>query len=251
MKSMHVLEAPLLVTDYDELAASCVAWAQGPRCRAVEFVNTQVVTMRRHDPAFRQVMDSYDALVPDGMPLVWCLNRSGARMRDRVYGPTFMRRFLETAPAGSTHYLLGGTQACGHRLRERFAPSNPGLRFVGSFHGRCDVDGTIAGDRGERIEEINRLSPDYLWVGLGTPKQQAWVHRNKQHIRRGVILGVGFAFEVNAGIKPDAPGWMQRASLTWLHRAASEPQRLAPRYLKWNSLFVFYLLSEKIRGRGR
>jgi N-acetylglucosaminyldiphosphoundecaprenol N-acetyl-beta-D-mannosaminyltransferase len=99
------------------------------------------------------------------------------------------------------------------------------------------------------IEEINRLSPDFLWVGFGTPKQQAWVRRYKARIQRGVILTVGFAFDVNAGMKPDQPLWMQRLGLGWLFRLCSEPGRLLGRYLKYNSLFLWYLLWDGIRRR--
>ena len=72
MKRMHVLSAPLLVTNYDELALLCVEWAHAPRCRLLEFANTQIVTMQRHDAGFRDLMSAYDDLLPDGMPLVWC-----------------------------------------------------------------------------------------------------------------------------------------------------------------------------------
>jgi N-acetylglucosaminyldiphosphoundecaprenol N-acetyl-beta-D-mannosaminyltransferase len=251
MKRMHVLSAPLLVTDYDELASLCLEWAHAPHGHLLEFVNTQIVTMRRHDPAFRNLMNAYEDLVPDGMPLVWCLNRAGAQMRDRVYGPTFMRRFLETAPAGTTHYLLGGSPECGARLQAIFAERNPTLRFLGAFHGRCSADGLLEGAaEREVVAEINRLSPDFIWVGFGTPKQQAWAHRHKLQLRRGVVLTVGFAFDANAGLKPDAPAWMQRRGLTWLYRLLSEPGRLGPRYLKWNSLFLYYLFRDGCRGRA-
>lgn len=251
MKTLHVLGAPLLVTTYDELAARCLEWARAPRCATLEFVNTHIVTLMRHDPAFARVMNSYDHLLPDGMPLIWCLNRQGAGLRDRVYGPTFMRRFLETTPAGTTHYLLGGSAECGARLKELFLQRNPGLKFVGAFHGRCGMDGNLEGDA-ERavIEELNRLSPDFIWVGFGTPKQQAWAARHKAQLRRGVVLTVGFAFDANAGLKPDAPAWMQRAGLTWLFRLLSEPLRLGPRYVKFNSLFLGYLLADALRGRS-
>jgi N-acetylglucosaminyldiphosphoundecaprenol N-acetyl-beta-D-mannosaminyltransferase len=251
MKRMHVLEAPLLVTDYDELSSLCVRWSQAPRCRLLEFVNTQIVTMRRHDAGFADVMSAYDELVPDGMPLVWCLNRAGAGMQDRVYGPTFMRRFLGSAPAGSTHFLIGGSTECGARLREVFLKENPGLRFVGAFHGRCGADGSLEGDAEvELLREINRLGPDFIWVGFGTPKQQAWARRHKSLLKRGLVLTVGFAFDANAGMKPDAPDWMQRVGLTWLYRMVSEPRRLLPRYVKWNSLFLLYLVWDGIRGRA-
>lgn len=251
MKKMHVLNVPLLVTDYDELAQLCLGWARSGKCRLVEFVNTQIVTMQRHEPAFAATMRAYDDQVPDGMPLVWGLNRAGAGLRDRVYGPTFMRRFLEKVPSGTTHYLLGGSEDCGAKLKAVFTRLNPQVNFVGSFHGWCQADGTLQGEADQAIiEEINSLSPDFVWVGFGTPKQQAWAQRHKNQIKRGVILTVGFAFDANAGLKPDAPGWMQRLGLTWLYRLCSEPRRLGPRYFKWNSLFLFYLLRDALRGQA-
>jgi N-acetylglucosaminyldiphosphoundecaprenol N-acetyl-beta-D-mannosaminyltransferase len=251
LTALSVLDTPLVVTDYDGLAGYCLEWARRPRCVAMEFVNTHIVTMRRHDAAFRDIMSAYDYLLPDGMPLVWCLNRAGAGLRDRVYGPTFMRRFLETAPAGTTHYLLGGSPECGARLREIFGRANPGVKFIGSFHGRCGADGLLDGAaEKEVVDEINRLSPDFIWVGFGTPKQQAWAWQHKHLIRRGVILTVGFAFDANAGLKPDAPLWMQRRGLTWLYRLCIEPRRLGARYFKYNSLFLFYLLRDGLRGRA-
>jgi len=251
MKTLHVLGAPLLVTTYDELAARCLEWASQPRCTTIEFVNTHIVTLMRHDPTFRQTMATYDHLLPDGMPLVWCLNRAGAGLQDRVYGPTFMRKFLETAPAGTTHCLLGGSEECGAKLRALFGRLNPELKFLGSFHGWCGADGRLEGDAERTVTEyINRMSPDFIWVGFGTPKQQAWAARHKALVKRGVILTVGFAFDANAGLKPDAPVWMQRAGLTWLYRLCSEPMRLGPRYVKFNSLFLYYLLRDGLRGRA-
>jgi len=251
MTTLQVLGTPLLVTDYEALSADCLAWARQPGSLALDFANTQIVTMRRHEPPFRDLTNAYDYFPPDGMPLIWCLNRAGARLRDRVYGPTFMRRFLAGVSNEFTHYLLGGSAACGDKLREIFVRQNPGLKFVGSFHGKCHPDGTLDGPAEQEVlAEINRLSPDFIWVGFGTPKQQAWVNRHKNLVRRGVILTVGFAFDVNAGLKPDAPAWMQRLGLTWVYRLVSEPRRLAARYLRYNSLFLFYLLWDGLRGRA-
>ena len=247
MTQLPILGTKLLITDYDELGKLCQQWTREPLCRALDFVNTQIVTMRRHEPAFREVTSAYDFFPPDGMPLIWCLNRLGAGMRDRVYGPTFMRKFLEGASAaGYTHYLLGGSEECGRRLRERFEKVNPGIKFVGSFHGKCFPDGRLDREK-EVLEEIRRLSPDFIWVGFGAPKQQAWVKRYKERVSRGVILTVGFAFDVNAGTKPDAPDWMQQRGLTWLFRFWSEPRRLGPRYVKYNFLFLWYLMKDGLK----
>ena len=182
------------------------------------------------------------------MPLVWCLNARGAGMSDRVYGPTFMRECLRANPKPARHFLLGGSQDLGEQLREAVRSWNPETQIVGSFHGEFDRDGRLKhGNEDDLISEINRLSPDYVWVGLGTPKQQAWIARSKTSLRRGVVFGVGFGFDVNAGVKRDAPNWMQRGGLTWLFRLACEPRRLSGRYLKYNSLFVLHLLLDGLR----
>jgi N-acetylglucosaminyldiphosphoundecaprenol N-acetyl-beta-D-mannosaminyltransferase len=246
MKAIDVLGTPLAVTTYSDLAEYCREKARNGRCRAVDFTNTHIVTLRRHERAFRELTDHFDVFVPDGMPLIWCMNQRGANLRDRVYGPTFMRRLLENPPQGSTHYLIGGTEECGQQLRRRF----PAAHFVGSFHGQCNNEGILEGAAEELvIADLKRLAPDFIWVGLGTPKQYAWSHRNRPAMSRGVILAVGFAFDVNAGTKPDAPQWMQRLGLTWLFRLLSEPRRLGWRYLRYNSLFLFYVAADALERK--
>jgi hypothetical protein len=91
-------------------------------------------------------------------------------------------------------------------------------------------------------DEIQRANPHVIWVGLGTPKQQEFTDWAKDKLSNVWLLNVGFAFDVNAGHKTDAPKWMQSMGLTWLFRLGSEPGRLAPRYAKYNSLFLLYAL---------
>ncbi|MBA3544441.1 MAG: WecB/TagA/CpsF family glycosyltransferase [Chthoniobacterales bacterium] len=237
MPTFNLLGTPLLATTYEQLIASVHELARSDRTHAIDFTNTHIVTLRRQDARFREITREFDHFVPDGMPLIWCLNARGAGLRDRVYGPTFMRRCLEASPAPWTHYLLGGSEECGLALQQKFS----GARFIGTHHGYFSPN-----EEAGILAEINQLAPDFIWVGLGTPKQQDWIHRHKSQIRRGVLFAVGFAFDVNAGLKPDAPPWMQRLGLTWLFRVASEPGRLLTRYLRFNSLFLYYLLKDAL-----
>ncbi len=239
LPTFDLLGTPLLATDYEELIRLAHALARRDRTCAIDLTNTHIVTLRRQDAHFREITSRFDYFVPDGMPLIWCLNARRAGLRDRVYGPTFMRRCLENSPAPWKHYLLGGSVECLAALQEKFLGRTPPLEIVGARHGYFSPD-----EEGEIVAEINRLSPDFIWVGLGTPKQQDWIHRHKSAIERGVLFAVGFAFDVNAGLKPDAPAWMQRLGLTWLFRVASEPGRLLGRYLRYNTLFVYYLLRD-------
>ena len=127
-----------------------------------------------------------------------------------------------------------------------------GVKFVGSFHGKCYLDGSLEGSAEKDVIERHRraVAGLHLASDVASPKQQAWVGRHKHLIRHGVIFTVGFAFDVNAGMKPDAPLWMQRYGLTWIFRLWSEPRRLGPRYLRYNFLFLWYLLLDGLRGRA-
>ncbi|MEI8292737.1 MAG: WecB/TagA/CpsF family glycosyltransferase [bacterium] len=239
----RVLSTDLACTDYETLGQHLRTRCRQPGSYAVDFSNTHIVTMRRHDPAFAAATAGIDLFIPDGMPLIWCLNRQGAALQDRVYGPTFMRKFLAICPSDVSHYFLGGSPECGTKLQERLLERNPELKISGSYHGPCSAEGRLQ-DEADVLQELRFLRPDFLWIGLGAPKQYHLIHRLKPLLPSGILLAVGFAFDVNAGTKPDAPGWMQCAGLTWAYRLASEPRRLAWRYLKWNSLFLYYLLKK-------
>jgi len=243
--SRYVLGTALECTSYANFTARAHALAATGRTVAVDFTNTQIVTMRRREQPFREITSRLDYFVPDSTPLIWCLRLQGVKAATRTYGPAFMRYCIVNSPAPITHYFLGGSAECLGELQAVFCRLNPNLRIVGARNGYFEpADDTAI------VEEINRLAPDFIWVGLGTPKQQDWIHRHKSAIRRGVVFAVGFAFDVNAGTKPDAPSWMQRCGLTWLHRLCSEPRRLFPRYLKYNTLFLAYLFWDGIRGRA-
>ncbi len=244
MLQIEVIKTQLTATTYEEFTRFCKELGSRDGTWAVDLSNTHIVTMRRHDPHFRSITSGIDFFLPDGMPLIWCLNHKGAHLRDRVYGPTFMRYCMESTPAPSKHYLLGGSAECLSRLRARIVLQQPSLQIVGAHHGYFEPE-----EETRIVDEINTLSPDFIWIGLGTPKQQEWIHRNKSRINRGVLFAVGFAFDVNAGMKRDAPDWMQRRALTWLFRIANEPGRLLKRYLRYNTLFLFYLAKDAVFKR--
>jgi N-acetylglucosaminyldiphosphoundecaprenol N-acetyl-beta-D-mannosaminyltransferase len=88
------------------------------------------------------------------------------------------------------------------------------------------------------VAAINETNPDFVWVGLGMPKQERWMAEHVGKINATALLGVGAAFDFWAGTKPRAPRWMQQSGLEWAFRLASEPRRLAHRYLVDNSIFI-------------
>ena len=83
------------------------------------------------------------------------------------------------------------------------------------------------------IETINLCDADFVWIGLGAPKQETWMANHQGKIN-GFMVGVGAAFDYFAGNIKRAPKWMQKCNLEWLYRLMQDPKRLFKRYWHTN-----------------
>jgi len=238
-----ILTTPLVATSYAALCEWVWSRPASVAPHVLDFSNTHIVTLRRHDRQFQEITSTVDHFIPDGMPLIWLMNQNGAKLHDRVYGPEFTRRCLQDSPAELRHFFLGGSVNCLEKLLARVKESNPSIQIVGARNGYFSPS-----EEEEVISSIVNADPDCIWLGIGTPKQQIFAKRLKSRLNSGVILSVGFAFDVLAQTKEDAPAWMQKRGLTWVFRLWKEPRRLAGRYIKYNSLFLFYLIRDAIVG---
>ncbi|MCF7675511.1 MAG: WecB/TagA/CpsF family glycosyltransferase [Akkermansiaceae bacterium] len=252
MKFIPVIGMPIAATDY----AGAVDWILDrarncDRPYAVEAANAHVAALARWDPAFGASMARFDLITPDGMPLVWGVNRrlpSAERLTARVYGPTLMLEALKaTDGAGEfRHFLLGGQETTLDKLKKVF-----GGRFPGTVIAGCHSPpfGEWPAGEFERICAMIRESgANLIWVGLGCPKQEHWIAANKDRLPPGVYFGIGAAFAFHAGEVRQAPALVQRCGLEWLYRLCMEPRRLFRRYLTYNSLFLYYSLRDRISG---
>ena len=191
----------------------------------------------QRDPEIRTAMNRSGLTTEDGMPLVWWCQRSGYFNAGRVCGTDLLMAMCErSAQNGHGHYFYGGSprvvEAMVSRLSERF----PGMVIAG-YRSPPFRPLTPEEDAAD-IRAINEAHPDYVWVGLGMPKQDKWIVQHVGKIEAAALLGVGAAFDFVAGTKPRAPLWMQRLGLEWLFRLVTEPRRLAHRYLVYNTIFV-------------
>jgi len=239
-KFTDVIGTPCLNTSHEDLLGRLEKHVgDSGAVLSVDFTNVHIVTMRRTDRSFAADTTEVDWYVPDSQILKWAVNLRGGSMPERVYGPDFLAHAVRHCSADTTHYFLGASQECLELLLEKLREARPDLKIVGSHNGYFGDD-----KNDEIIADIEARDPDFIWVGLGTPKQQAWINTHKSRFSRGALLAVGFAFDVNAGTKKDAPGWMGKAGLTWLYRLASEPRRLFGRYFYYNSLFLIKLAAQ-------
>jgi N-acetylglucosaminyldiphosphoundecaprenol N-acetyl-beta-D-mannosaminyltransferase len=195
----------------------------------------------QRDDALRRIHNAAGLVVPDGMPLVWLSRLAGNRQARRVYGPDLMLACCKTSVVSShRHFFYGGGAGVPERLAERLRTRYPALRVVGTYS--PPFRPLSEHEASEVIRLINQAEPDIVWVGLSTPKQERWMSTHRPELRAPVLIGVGAAFDFHAGLKPQAPRWMQRCGLEWLFRLLTEPRRLWRRYLFNNPVFVWRVL---------
>jgi N-acetylglucosaminyldiphosphoundecaprenol N-acetyl-beta-D-mannosaminyltransferase len=211
-------------------------------------VAVHALMVARHDAEMRAALNG-GLSVPDGRPLVWALNALGESLDDRVYGPELMTRYCApAAQRGHRIWLYGGTTpAALETLEKALRRDNPGIELAGGYsppHRPLSVE-----EESEVVERINGDHPDVVWVGIGVPKQEKWMARMRPRLEAPLLVGVGAAFDFIAGLKKQAPPWMQRRGLEWAFRLSQEPIRLLPRYLRYNPAFVAAFLRQYARER--
>lgn len=209
--------------------------------------NAHTTVMAHDDPDYYRVQTESLMSVPDGKPLS-VVGRKMVPTMDRVTGPDLMREvFKISAKSGYRHYFYGNKLEKLEVLIEALQRDYPGLIV-------CGYEPSVFRDMSpqeewELAQRINQTSPDFVWVALGAPRQECFCHRMRGCIN-GLMVGVGGAFNILAGITPEAPIWMQNLSLEWLYRLIQEPKRLFKRYFVTNSKFMFYQVTGSKRKRG-
>ena len=192
----------------------------------------------------RRIHNAAGMVTPDGMPLAWLLRFAGHGDTDRVCGPELMPAVFKASQArGDRHYLYGATQATLDRLRANLLAHAPQARIVGC-HAPPFRALTEAEDAAE-VAMINACEPDVVWVGLSTPKQEYWMASHRGRLNAPVLIGVGAAFDIHAGVTRRAPSALRRSGLEWTYRLAKDPGRLWRRYLWNNPRFVALVALQK------
>jgi N-acetylglucosaminyldiphosphoundecaprenol N-acetyl-beta-D-mannosaminyltransferase len=212
-------------------------------CNYIAVTGMHGVTEAQHHPQFRKILNAAGLVVPDGMPLVWLGRLQGFEMRRRVYGPELMIRFCEqTAAKGYRHFFYGGAPGVAEDLASRFIPRFPGMVMAGT----CSPPfrALTADEDRAAVRAIQTASPDIVWVGLSTPKQERWMFEHRDQLNVPVLVGVGAAFDFHTGRIAQAPVWMGDHGLEWLFRLLVEPRRLWRRYLVYGAEFAALVLLE-------
>jgi N-acetylglucosaminyldiphosphoundecaprenol N-acetyl-beta-D-mannosaminyltransferase len=200
-RSVNILGVGVSPINMEHALAAIAGWIDQRNKTYVVVCPVHTVMLCQRDASLRRVVNRAGLVTPDGMPLVFLSRWKGHKHVGRVYGPDLLLALSELA-------------------------ARRGYREMTSDEDRAIIDA------------INAAEPDIIWVGLGSPKQDMWMARHREHLNAPVLIGVGAAFDFLTHRVPQAPTWMQKSALEWLFRLGTEPGRLWRRYLIDNPLFV-------------
>ena len=206
--------------------------------------NVHTTVMAYEDANYREIQNGAAMVLPDGKPLAVLESvRGGFREAEKVSGPDLMPEvFCLSEKTGYRHFFYGSTEQTLKKLENNLVKKYPHLQIAGMY--APPFRQLTEKEDQKVIRRINEAKPDFLWVGLGAPKQEIWMAAHKNKIS-AVMIGVGAGFDFHAGVVKRAPVWMQKCGLEWLYRLFQDPKRLWKRYVVTNSKFVWYLVRGK------
>ncbi|WP_404427714.1 WecB/TagA/CpsF family glycosyltransferase [Ureibacillus chungkukjangi] len=207
--------------------------------------NVHTTVLSYESDEYRMIQNSGILAIPDGGPLSTIGKNRGYTSMNRTTGPDFMHEMFSLSEKNNyRHFFYGSTQETLGKLNKKLKRRYPKINIVGMYS--PPFRQLTATEDKEIINYISDLKPDFIWIGLGAPKQEIWMSKHKGKIN-GLMVGVGAGFDYFAGNIKRAPKWMQNKNLEWVYRLLQNPKRLLNRYLRTNSKFLWLI----IRGNSK
>lgn len=233
-----IMGVKVQVTDMEKTIRLLEEHREDWRGEYVCVANVHTTVTASREPDYLAVQNGAIMVLPDGGPLSAYSRKHGFPQARRVTGPDLMQELLrQSAQKGWKHYFYGSTEETLALLKTVLAEKYPGAQVVGMvsppFRPLSPEEDASA------VAAINEAHPDFVWVGLGAPKQEKWMAAHKGKVN-AIMVGVGAAFDYEAGNIQRAPQWMQRLSLEWLYRLMQDPKRLLGRYFSTNLRFLWW-----------
>lgn len=237
----RILGVNIAITNMQETVNLIMDHLEDIRGQFICLSNVHTTVMAEKDAEYRKIQNSAFLALPDGSPLALVQRLRGYRSAEQVAGPDLMPALWKaTEHTAYSHYFYGSTPETIEALQKNLGSRYPELKIAGMeappFRPLTEEE-----DR-QAVERINASGADFVWVGLGAPKQEKWMYGHRGRIH-GVMFGVGAGFDFHAGTVKRAPDWMRRHYLEWLYRLVQDPKRLWKRYVQTNGKFL--LLSVK------
>lgn len=222
-----------------QIQEKVVLAARQRRSSTICFANVHMTVEAARNPHYATIVNGADWVVADGAPISWAVQAIYKRNQERITGFHFTQSLLRKAAEeglsvffyGCTPEVLSATTARCHKLY-------PSLVIAGVYS--PPFRSLTSAEEEDIVARIKNSGAQLVFVALGCPRQEVWIHRMRHRIP-AVLLAIGGALPMLAGQLPQAPPLLQRAGLEWFYRLCQEPRRLFRRYMVTNTLFIVYL----------
>jgi len=232
--------------DLDETTQVFSSWIDSKAKRRVCVTSVNCLLAGRRNKKLKDVYNSSDLNLADGVPIVWASRALGEPIHGRVTGLDLLPVFSQvSAEREYSFFFLGAKDGVAEALKTTLTKKYPTLRVVGVYSPPF-ADEFSNEEDAKIVQMINAVKPNVLWVSLTAPKQDFWIEKNFERLDVNIAIGVGGAFEVTAGIIARSPKWMQKSGLEWLFRFLQEPRRLFRRYFIEAPVFIPLILFQKL-----
>ncbi|MEM9924944.1 MAG: WecB/TagA/CpsF family glycosyltransferase [Cyanobacteria bacterium P01_D01_bin.50] len=244
LPTRKVLDFPITALRFKEQIQTILEWASEHKSKTVCVANVHMLMEAHWNPEFASVLKDADMVTPDGMPLVWMMKKLGATSQDRVAGLDILASVCELAQQQDVSLFFVGSQTeILSGMRSKLEKEYPELKIAAMeplpFRPLTENEDEAL------INKINESGAGVVFVSLGCPKQEKWMAEHKDKIQ-AVMIGLGGAFPVYAGLHKRAPRIIRESGFEWLYRWLQEPRRLWSRYTKTIPPFMWLAMKQLI-----
>lgn len=239
---VRVLGSRVHIVQMDDIMRQMEFWiSRGPsRCHQIVVTGFHGIWEAHKHPDIKRMLNQSPLWVPDGIAPLAIARLRGAPKKERTPGRDIMKRFFEIAnEKGYKSFFYGDTQGTLDAMKANVERDYPNHQVVGCI---SPPFRPLTPEEDEAyIQQINDAKPDVVWVGLGLPRQERWIHERLSRLKVPVALGVGAAFRFVAGTVDSCPPTIGSLGLEWAYRLVKEPSKCWHRSLVEGPKFLVHV----------
>lgn len=227
VKKTKIINVSVDITTYDEMLENIKEAIQKKQKTTIMAINPKKIMFARENALLKEALDHATYSIPDGYQIV----KKVKELKKRVTGIDLMQKICNKhEEMDAKIFLYGSTKKNVELAKQQLIQQYPNIKIAGVIDGYQKSDIVI--------KHINESNANIVFVALGSPKQELWMHENKDNIHASVIMGVGGSFDVIAGQVKRAPVLLQKMGLEWLYRFLKQPKKMLeiPIYVKYLKL---------------
>ena len=248
MVKMNILGINLDCLSYTDMYPIFDLWLsdKNDRSHSLALVNVNGCVSALFDKRLRDIYNSADLVGIDSMPFRYWARTFYRKDSDRFYAPDLMLEISSKAKGKNyTFFLYGGYPGAPDKIEAYLKERFDGIKVVGKYSPPFK---TLTEEEDQAVcDMINEAQPDFLWVGLGSPKQDVWIHEHRERIRGSIIVASGATFDFFSGRIKQAPEFIRNMGIEWLYRLTQDFRRLWVRYTVYNVIFVVVFVLQLLR----